>query len=112
MAAYFLESSALVKRFAPERGSRFVLSLLRPSTGNRFYSARITEVEVCAALIRRQRGGTISTNQATKGLRRLRRDFPRHFTPIAISENVIVRALRLVETYGLLDMTPSNYRLH
>ena len=46
MPAYFLESSAFVKRFAPERGSKFVLSLLRPSAENRFYAARITEVEL------------------------------------------------------------------
>jgi predicted nucleic acid-binding protein len=91
----------MVKRFAPERGSKFVLSLLRPSASNRFYAARITEVEVCAALIRRQKGGTISADQATKGLRRLRRDFSRRFTHLAISEDVIVEALRLTEAHGL-----------
>ena len=90
-----------VKRFAPERGSSFVLSLLRPSARNRFYAARITEVEVCAALIRRQKGKTLSGDQATKALRRLKRDFPRCFTHIAIDEDVIVEALRLAETYGL-----------
>lgn len=101
MPAYFFESSAFVKRFAPERGSKFVLGLLRPSARNRFYAARITEVEVCAALIRRQKGKTISADQAAKALRRLSRDFPRRFTHIAIGEGVIVEALRLAETYGL-----------
>lgn len=101
MPAYFFESSALVKRFAPERGSKFVLDLLRPSMRNRFYAARITEVEVCAALTRRQKGKTVSADQAAKALRRLHRDFPRRFTHIGISEDVIVEALRLVETYGL-----------
>lgn len=101
MPAYFFESSAFVKRFAPERGSKYVLDLLRPSASNRFYAARITEVEVCAALIRRQKGKTISADQAAKALRRLRRDFPRRLTHIAISEDVIVEALRLAETHGL-----------
>lgn len=101
MPAYFFESSAFVKRFAPERGSKFVLSLLRPSGRNRFYAARITEVEVCAGLVRRQTGRTISADQAAKGLRRLRRDFPRRFTHIAVSENVVIEAMRLAETYGL-----------
>lgn len=101
MSAYFFESSTFVKRFAPKRGSNFVLSLLRPAARNRFYAARITEVEVCAALIRRQKGKTISADQATKALRRLRRDFPVRFTHIAVSESVIAEALRLVETYGL-----------
>ena len=101
MPAYFLESSAFVKRFAPERGSKFVLGLLRPSARNRFYAARITEVEVCAAVHRRQKGKTLSADQAAKALRRLRRDFPLRFTHIAIGEDVIVGALRLSETYGL-----------
>lgn len=101
MPAYFFESSALVKRFAPERGSKFVLSLLRPSARNRFYAARVTEVEVCAALVRRQKGGTISADQAAKGLRRLRRDFSRLFTHISVNEDVVVEAIRLTGNYGL-----------
>ena len=101
MSAYFFESSALVKRFTTERGSRFVLSLLRPSAKNRLYAARVTEVEVCAALVRRQRGGTVSVDQAAKGLHRLHRDFSRRFTLISMNETVIVEALRLAETHGL-----------
>jgi uncharacterized protein len=101
MPAYFFDSSAMVKRFAQERGSAFVLSLLRPSTKSRLYAARITEVEVCAALARRQKGNTISTHQATEGLRRLKQDFPRRFTQVAMSENVMIEAARLAETYAL-----------
>ena len=101
MPAYFIESSAFVKRFAPERGSKFVLDLLRPKAKNRFYAARLTEVEVCAALIRRQKGRTISVEQTAKALRRLQRDFPRRLTHIAVSDRVIVEAFKLVQTHGL-----------
>ncbi len=101
MPAYFFDSSALVKRFAQERGSAFLLSLLRPSARNRLYAARITEVEVCAALARRQKGNTINASQAAKGLRRLRHDLPRRFTQVAINEEVIIEASRLAEAYAL-----------
>jgi predicted nucleic acid-binding protein len=101
MPAYFFDSSALVKRFAQEQGSSFVLSLLRPSAKNRLYAARIIEVEVCAALARRRKANTISAAQAAKGLRRLRHDLPRRFTQVAISESVLVEASRLAETYAL-----------
>ena len=101
MPAYFIESSAFVKRFAPERGTKYVLGLPRPSARNRFYAARITEVEVCAALIRRQKGKTIYADQTAKALRRLKREFPRRLTHIVISEDVIVEASRLAETHGL-----------
>ena len=101
MPAYFFESSAFVKRFTPESGSKFVLGLLRPTARNRFYAARITEVEVCSALVRRRIGKTLSNDQATKALRRLKRDFPLRFTHIAVSEDVVIEAMRLTETYGL-----------
>jgi hypothetical protein len=45
------DSSALVKRFAREQGTPFVLSRLRPSAQNRLCCARITEVEVCSAIL-------------------------------------------------------------
>ncbi len=101
MTAYFFESSAFVKRFASERGSAFVMGLLRPSAGNRFYAARITEIEVCSALVRRRRNGTITAEQTAKALKRLRRDFSRRFNHIVIGEDMVVVALHLAETYGL-----------
>jgi uncharacterized protein len=101
MAAYFIESSAFVKRFAPEVGSRFVLDLLRPSAMNRLYAATITQVEVCSALARRNKGGSLSFDQLNKSLRRLYRDFPVRFVQIAVNDAVIAGALRLAQTYGL-----------
>ena len=101
MQTFFFDSSALVKRFAREQGTTFILSLMRPSAKNRLYSARITEVEVCVALVRRQKGNTITAVQATKGLRRLRSDLRRCFTQTAITEDVIVKASRLVEKHAL-----------
>lgn len=52
MPAYFFDSSALVKRFASETGSEWVVGLLRPSAKNKIYIARITSVEVIAAVER------------------------------------------------------------
>lgn len=56
MSAYFFDSSAFVKRFAREKGTAFVFSLLRPSNNHSIYFARFTEVEVCSALARRAKG--------------------------------------------------------
>lgn len=99
MPAYFIESSAFVKRFSSEKGSKFVLDLFRPSAANRFYSARITEVEVCAAIVRRSRN--TSSELATKAIKRLRREFSSRLTHIALSDAVIEEAIRLTSVYGL-----------
>ena len=50
MGAYYFDSSALIKRFTREVGSRFVLNLFRPSRQNSIYTARVSPVEVAAGL--------------------------------------------------------------
>ena len=60
MADYFLDSSALVKRHVNEAGTAWVRSLTRPKAAHTLYIARITAVEVYAAITRRQRGGHLS----------------------------------------------------
>ena len=60
MAVYFLDSSAVVKRYAQETGSAWVELLTDPQAGHHLYLARITAVEVVAAVARRQRGGALS----------------------------------------------------
>jgi predicted nucleic acid-binding protein len=52
MAVYFLDSSALVKRYAAERGSAWVRGLVDPAARHDLLSARITGVEVASALAR------------------------------------------------------------
>jgi predicted nucleic acid-binding protein len=58
VAAYFFDTSALVKRYAREMGTAWVLSLFRRVAGHRLYATRITGVEAAAALTRKRRGRT------------------------------------------------------
>ena len=60
MAGYFVDGSALVKRYVNKTGSVWLSGLVSPAAGNDIYIARITTVEVIAALTRRARGGTIA----------------------------------------------------
>jgi hypothetical protein len=68
VAVYFFDSSALVKRYAQETGSAWVEVLTDPQAGHRLYLARITVVEVVAAVARRQRGGALSTADAAAAI--------------------------------------------
>ena len=63
-AAYFLDTSALVKRHVIEAGSPWVKSLVRAKAAHTLYIARITAVEVTSAITRRQHGGHLSPAQA------------------------------------------------
>jgi hypothetical protein len=52
---YCFDSSAVVKRYAPERGSAWVKSIVQPTAGNSVYLAQIGIVEIAAALSRKVR---------------------------------------------------------
>jgi len=43
MSAFYLESSALVKRYSTETGSKFIIKLMQPSAGNQLYAVKITD---------------------------------------------------------------------
>jgi hypothetical protein len=65
MAIYFLDSSALVKRYIRETGSVWVLGLFDPALKNEVFIAAIASVEIIAAITRRSRSGSISIKDAT-----------------------------------------------
>jgi predicted nucleic acid-binding protein len=72
--AYFIDSSALVKRYVTEAGTAWVQAITHPSTRNRLIIARITWVEVLSALARRQREGSLSTEQIAGAISAFRYD--------------------------------------
>ena len=101
METYFFDSSATVKRFAKEKGTNFVLGLMRPSTRNLIYAARITEIEVCAALSRRRKGKTLTANYVKKAIARWQRIFDRNIFQVKLTDTVFREAFRLADVHAL-----------
>ena len=101
MAVYFCDSSALVKRYAQETGSAWVEALTDPQAGHRLYLARITAVEVIAAVARRQRGGALSAADAAAALTDFAYDLAHQYRQVDITSRLITQAMRLAETYAL-----------
>ncbi len=64
MAAFFCDSSAVVKRYIAETGSTWLLAMTNPAGGNFVYVARITFVEVISAITRREKGKHILATDA------------------------------------------------
>lgn len=58
MSSYYLDSSALVKRYLTEIGSTWVGDRTNSSAGNTISIAEITQVEVAAALASRHRASS------------------------------------------------------
>ena len=101
MAAYFLDSSAVMKRYVQETGTVWVRALTASGTGNFFYLARITDVEVTAALARRRGQPGLSVVQAVAALRQFRRDFGQDYRVVEITIALLQRAAQLADTHAL-----------
>jgi uncharacterized protein len=75
VAAYFFDSSALVKRYVIESGTPWVSSLCDPAAGHTLYIVRITGAEVIAALARCTRTGSLTQGAAESAMSAFRTDF-------------------------------------
>lgn len=101
MTVYFLESSALVKRYINEIGSNWVLGLFDPTIDNEFFVAAITGVEIVAAITRRAWNGSIAAADAALVCNQLKSDLQTDYQIIEITQEVISSGIALAQTYGL-----------
>lgn len=101
MPAWFLDTSALVKRYVLEKGTRWIRDLADPTAGNQTLIAAITGVEVVAAVTRRKLGGGLSTQDAARILAEFRHDFANEYLIIQPTPAVLARAMALAATHGL-----------
>jgi predicted nucleic acid-binding protein len=100
VAAYFFDSSALVKRYTRETGTAWVISIFRPGSANRIYVAQITLVEVIAALTRRTRSGRLRPTATARAIVRFRRAFAQKFRKVGV-DKLAENAAALAEKHAL-----------
>jgi len=101
VAAYFLDSSATVKRYVVEVGSTWVTSLFHPLSGSDLAIVRITSVEVTAALFRRVRAGSLAEPDAIRALAALRHHLAATYQVFELSAEICESALDVAERHGL-----------
>ena len=101
MADYFFDTSGLVKRHVSEVGSGWVRSLTQAKAAHTLYIARITAVEMVAAITRRQRGGSLSAAQAGAILGHFRRHLNGRYFVLELSPDLLSAAMKLSRGHGL-----------
>lgn len=101
MAVYFLDTSAIVKRYVLETGTAWVQALTDPVAGNVLCLARITRPETVAAITRRERGGHIAPSDAITALGDFDQDFAQQYLIVGLSDALIDHAAILARTYAL-----------
>ena len=101
MADYFFDTSALVKRHVIEVGSAWVRSLVRARAAHDLYIARITAVEMVAAISRRQRGGSLSAAQAGAILGHFRRHLTQRYRVVEMTTALFDDAMSMARKHQL-----------
>jgi hypothetical protein len=99
--AYFLDTSALVKRYVPEIGSDWILSITDPATDNDLAISQITWVEVHSAFARRLRDGSLSAQRFDLIAQKVREDFENEYRVIDVDRTLIETATELVMQHPL-----------
>jgi predicted nucleic acid-binding protein len=101
VSLYFLDSSVLVKRYVTETGSAWIRALADPTTRNPLIIARITWVEVLSALARRQREGSISSDDVARAVRTFRYDLDMQYQVAELDRALAEAAGELVARHPL-----------
>jgi uncharacterized protein len=101
MAAYFFDTSGIVKRYIKETGTPWVQAVADPGAGNVIFLAGISGVEVTSAIARRLRAGNLSAAEAASFLVQFRQDRVLEYRIIEITPTILTAAERLAESRAL-----------
>jgi hypothetical protein len=101
MSVFYLDSSALAKRYLHEPGSTWIATLTDTSAGNTLVIVEITRVEVAAALAARQRGGSISLRERDALVNLLLLHCDREYRIVGVSGGIVSRAVTLTQQHRL-----------
>jgi uncharacterized protein len=99
MAALFLDSSALVKRYQNEAGSSRVT--LQMQGAEQLLIARLAVVEVSSALVRRAKATGLSAGDLAKVLADLDRDVTESMAVVELDALAMTAAIVLARKHGL-----------
>lgn len=95
MTTYFLDSSALVKRYAVETGTVWVSSLCDPVNGHSILIANVTIVEVAAALASKRRSQEITLDAYGQVMQDFIRDTAIQYQVLGVDQRVITLGVDL-----------------
>jgi uncharacterized protein len=102
MSAYFLDSSALVKRYRTEPGSAWIKRLVEPATGHTITICEITLSEVAAALAATHRApGGISRKERDEAVNLFLGHCDTRYALLGIARATVRLAVNLTQSYRL-----------
>ena len=101
MSAFFVDTSALAKRYVTEVGSAWVRSVLQLEAGNVVIVSTVTTVELSSLLARRVREGTLPAANAVLLENAFLLHVEREYLVAPLDTRVLTQARALVGIYPL-----------
>ena len=101
MPAYYLDTSALGKRYVEEAGSVWIRGITASSAENSLLTARITMVELYSALARRKREGSVPTDACEKAAQAFTAHSINEYRFIELDINLVALARSLLDKHPL-----------
>ncbi|MBU0493031.1 MAG: type II toxin-antitoxin system VapC family toxin [Chloroflexi bacterium] len=98
---YFIDSSALVKRYITEASTPWIQAITAPRARNKLIIARITWVEVLSALARRQREGNLASVDVVRSIQVFRYDLDTQYQVVELDQALAEMAGQLTSKYPL-----------
>ena len=100
MPAYFFDTSALVKRYAVEKGSGWVQAVAENDDSD-IYIASVTIVEITSAVTRKLRGGYLGQVDADRIFQWFDAHCQNEYSVVPLQDEDLFRARTLASTHGL-----------
>lgn len=101
MTCYYLDTSALVKRYVNETGSRWLREIVAPEQTPLLFTSRMTIIEVISAFTRRVRDGSLAHADFALARDAFRSDCLNDYQIIPPTIAVVDQACHLLEQYPL-----------
>ena len=105
MGSYFLDTSAIIKRYVDEIGSEWVTAICQPKAEHTITISQITLVEAVAAFCRKAReqqlSQRISKAERDRVIESLRRDARKQYNMVRVIPTIYTQAGELCRTHRL-----------
>lgn len=96
MTNYYLDTSALSKRYVKESGSAWIQRITKSESVNLLLTARVTMIEFYSALARRKREGSVPANAVEIALRAFKAHSASSYDFVELDMPVVNVAQRLL----------------
>lgn len=101
MIVYFVDTSALAKRYIPEVGSPWTAAQLTPARGNIIIISKLALVEMHSLLARRRSDGSITSDKVVELHTELLRHWQQEYLLVLVDDDVLNQAQILADKHTI-----------